>query len=194
VERSGRSTDCIVQTEVTRGDKDADVNIRPPEDNFDTKHDISSMPPDITGLDNYKTTGGFDSPHIPISMYEYGKNADGGYEIPKNPPPNLLNDYVGPDKQEYGQESERSHGSSTSMRRQESYDHQEYTHEKTRKLPGWRSGWGEGEAPEDPRWKIKYDTSANEINEINEVNRSGHFTGNLLMAFLFEMFLVYVIH
>jgi hypothetical protein len=63
-------------------------------------------------------------------------------------------------------------------------------------MPGGRSGWGGGYASDDPSWKIKYDTSANEINEINEandVNRSGNVTGNLLVAFLLEMFLVYVI-
>lgn len=189
MERSGRSTDCVVHTEVTKGNKAADVSIKP-LDNLGETHDISSMPPDITGLDNYKINAGFDTPKIPISIYEYGKNAAGGYDIPKSPP-NLLNDYGGPDKQEHGQESEKSYGSSTSMRRQESYDHQEFSHEKTRTLPGWRSGWGGGEAPEDPRWKIKYDTSANEI---SEVNRSGHLTGNLLIAFLFQLFVVYVIH
>lgn len=186
MERSGRSTDCVVQTDVTTGNKAADVSTKPLEDISGGTHDVSGMPPDITGLDNYKTTG-FDPPNIP-TLFEYGKNAIGGYDVPKNPP-NLQNDYGGPDKQEYGQESEKSYGTSTSMRRQESYDHQEFSHEKTRTLPGWRSGWGGGEAPEDPRWKIKYDTSANEI---NEVNRSGHFTGNLLIAFLLEVFLVYV--
>jgi hypothetical protein len=73
------------------------------------------------------------------------------------------------------------------MRRQESYDHQEYSHEKTRTLTGWR-GW---EASDDPQWKIKYDTSANEL---NEVSTGAHVTENLMATLLFEMLLVYVIH
>jgi hypothetical protein len=158
---------------------------------MDTVHDTPNIPADITGLDNYNT-GGFDTPNIPISVPEYGNTVGGGYDIPKKPP-TLLNDYGSISKQEYGEETEKSYGSSTSLRRQESFDRQEYSHEKTRTMPGGRSGWGGGEASDDPSWKIKYDTSANEINEINEVNRSGQITGNLLIAFLFEMFLVYVI-
>lgn len=189
IERSGRSTDCIVHTEVTRGNKATNSGFRPPEDHMGTVHDTPNIPADITGLGNYDT-GGFDTPNIPISIHEYGNTGGGGYDIPKKPPI-LLNDHGHVNKQEYGEETEKSYGSSTSHRREESFDHQEYSHEKTRTMPGGRSGWGGFEAPDDPSWKIKYDTSANEI---NEVNRSGHVTGNLLVAFLFEMFLVYVIH
>lgn len=182
VERTGRSTDCIVHTEVTRGNKAADVNLKPPEDIMGGVHDV---PSDITRPDEYKPAGGFDNADIPIPVHEYG-----GHDTPKNPP-NLLNDYGSLPKQEYGQESEKSYGSSTSMRRQESYDHQEYSREKTRTLPGWRSGWGGGEASDDPGWRIKYDTSANEI---NEVSNGGRASGNLLAAFVLEMLLVYAFH
>lgn len=187
VERTGRSADCIVHTEVTRGNNAADVNLKPPEDSTSGVH---HLPPDVTRLDDYKPSGGFDNPDIPVPIHEYGAGVGEGYDVSKNPP-NLLNDYGGPSKQEYGQESEKSYGSSTSMRRQESYDHQEYSHEKTRTLPGWRPGWGGGEASDDPQWKVKYDTSANEI---NEVSSGAQVTGNLMATFLLEMLLVYVTH
>jgi hypothetical protein len=160
----------------------------------DAPHDTPHIPPDITGLGKYDT-GGFDTPNIPISIHEFDNSGGGGYDIPKEPPV-LINDYGNVNKQEYGEETEKSYGSSTSRRREESFDHQEYSREKTRKMPGGRSGWGGGDVSDDPSWKIKYDTSANEINEINEangVNRSDNVTGNLLIAFLLEMFLVYVI-
>lgn len=176
-----------METAVSRGgNKAPDVSVSSPEDDLSGGRDA----PSVTGLDNYKNIGGFNPPSIPLSGYEYGTAGGGGHEIPNNPP-NLLNDYGRSDKQEYAQETEKSYGSSTSMRRQEAYDHQEYSHEKTRNLPGWRSGWSGGEAADDTNWKVNYDTSANEI---NEVNRSGHFTGNLLILLLLEIFLAYVYH
>jgi hypothetical protein len=187
VERTGRSADCVVHTEVTRGNKAADANLKPPDDGMRGLPEVLS---DITRLDDYKPAGGFDNLDIPVPVPEYGADVGGRYDAPKNPP-NLLNDYGGPSKQEYGQESEKSYGSSTSMRRQEAYDHQEYSHEKTRTLPGWRSGWGGAEASDDPQWKIKYDTSANEI---NEVSTGTYVTGNLMATFVLEMLLAYVMH
>ena len=187
MERTARSADCVVHTEVTRGSKGAGVNLQPPEDSMRGVHDV---PPHVTRLDDYKPAGDFDNADIPVPVNEYGPDV-GGYDIPKNPP-NLLNDYGGQSKQEYGQETEKSYGSSTSLRLQESYDHQEYSNEKTRTLPGWRPGWGGGEASDDPRWNIKYDTS--DTNEINEISNGAHVTGNLMASFLFEMLLVYVIH
>jgi hypothetical protein len=151
---------------------------------------VPVVPSDITRLDDYKPAGEFDNLDIPVPVHEFGGDKGGGSDVPKNPP-NLLNDYGGQSKQEYGQESEKSYGTSTSMRRQESYDHQEYSHEKTRTLPGWRSGLGGWEASDDPQWKIKYDTSANEINEIST---GAHVSGNLMATILLDMLLIYVIH
>lgn len=187
IERTERAADCVVHTEITRGNKTADASLKPPEDGMSG---VPEVPSDITRLGDYKPPGGFDNLDIPVPIHEYGGDAGGGFDKPKNPP-NLQNDYGGPSKQEYGQESEKSYGSSTSMRRQESYDHQEYSHEKTRTLQGWRPGWGGWDASDDPQWKIKYDTSANEINEIST---GAHVTGNLMATLLFEMLLVYVIH
>lgn len=196
MQRSGRSTDCIVQTEVTRGgNKVTNSGFRPPEDHMDIEHHTPNIPSDVTDHGKYDT-GGFDPPNIPISIHEFGNTGGGGYDIPKTPPI-LINDYGNVNKQEYGEETEKSYGSSTRMRKEEAFDHQEYSHEKTRTRPGGRSGWGGADISDDPSWRIKYDTSANEINEINEANdvsRSGHITGNMLITFLFEMFLVYVIH
>ena len=171
LERNRRSSGCTVHTETTLSENELlkikDIDTPPSVPPFDIHKTIPDVHSNVKGFDISKSIGGLDTPYIPpISQHDRGFG--GGLYIPKAPP-NLANDYAVNGKTEHGEETENSYGSSTSMRRQESYDHQEFSHTRSRKLPGWRTGWG-GEA-EDPKWKTDFETSANDINEVNGCGR-----------------------